>query len=363
MKITFVLPTVNISGGIRVALIHAKALRDSGHQVRLVFPPPKPPSFKENLKYFLNGKGWRRTTESNAKILSNLSMLQDCSIDHHVLKSWRPVIDADVPDADIIIATWWETAEWVAALSPIKGIKVYLIQGHEIFANVPNRAQRTYWLPLHKLVISKWLQEVMRVLYRDVHCSLVENAVDHSQFDAPLRGKQNVFTVGTLISVSEGKNHALAINTIIEAKKLLPNLRVVAFGAHKAPEMLPGWVEYHINPSQNKIPEIYSVCDAWLFTSRSEGFGLPILEAMACRTPVLSTYAGAAPEIISSNNGRLLPDSVEDFVQAITEFANMEDPDWKILSDNAYRKAREYSWDVATTKFELALTNLINSEV
>lgn len=363
MRITFVLPTVNISGGIKVALIHAKALQDMGHHVRLVFPPMKVLTFKGSLKYFVKGKGWRRTEEWETDTPSNFSMLNEYSLDHHVLERWRPVVGADVPDADIVVATWWETAEWVSAFPSQKGIKVYLIQGHEIFASAANRAQKTYWLPLHKVVISKWLQEVMRVLYRDVSCSLVENAVDHVQFDAPLRRKQTELTVGMLISAFEGKNSALGISAIIQAKQRLPNLRVVAFGSHPAPDTLPDWVEYYLSPPQNKIPEIYASCDAWLFTSRSEGFGLPILEAMACRTPVLSTYAGAAPEIISANNGRLLPDSVEAFVQAITEFANMEDSDWQTLSDNAYRKAKEYSWDVAAKKFELILKNLIDSEL
>ena len=33
------------------------------------------------------------------------------------------------------------------------------------------------------------------------------------------------------------------------------------------------------------MKELYGGCDAWLFATRNEGFGLPILEAMACRTP------------------------------------------------------------------------------
>ena len=361
MKITFILPTANISGGIRVALIHAKALQDKGHQVRLVFPPIKILSFKESLRYFIKGKGWRRTAEWETVTPANFAMLDNQSLVYHVLDRWRPVVEEDVPDADIIVATWWETAEWVSSFSPKKGIKVYLIQGHEIFSNVPQRAERTYWLPMHKVVISRWLQDVMRVLYRDEHCSLVENAVDHTQFDAPPRGKQSVFTVGTLISAFEGKNSALAINAIIQAKKLLPALRVVAFGSHPASDKLPDWVEYHLSPPQAEIPRIYATCDVWLFTSRSEGFGLPILEAMACRTPVLSTYAGAAPEIISADNGRLLPDSEAAFVQAITEFASMSDADWRVTSECAYSKAKEYSWDVSTRKFESILIKLISA--
>lgn len=360
MKITFVLPTVNLSGGIKVALIHAKALQDVGHHVLVVSPPPRQITFWESLGYFVKRKGWRKTDEWQVDLPRNFSMKESFALTHHVLDHWRPVIDGDLPDADIVIATWWETAEWVAKLSPSKGCKVYLIQGHEIFNNA-ERAQSTYWLPLHKIVISKWLQDVMRVLYRDERCSLVENGVDQAWFDAPERSKQGAITVGTLISSLGVKNSALAIDVIIQAKRRLPKLRVLAFGMHKAPENLPGWVEYHLNPNQDDIPSIYAACDAWLFTSRAEGFGLPLLEAMACRTPVLSTYAGAAPEIISADNGRLLPDSTDAFVQAILDFADMENSEWKVMSDHAYASSRKYSWDASTRKLESVLAGLIDN--
>jgi glycosyltransferase involved in cell wall biosynthesis len=43
---------------------------------------------------------------------------------------------------------------------------------------------------------------------------------------------------------------------------------------------------------------VYADCDVWLFASFSEGFGLPIIEAMACRCPVVATRAGCAPDVI-----------------------------------------------------------------
>ncbi|MGC8714943.1 MAG: glycosyltransferase [Leptodesmis sp.] len=51
--------------------------------------------------------------------------------------------------------------------------------------------------------------------------------------------------------------------------------------------------------------DYYSACDAWLFPSRYEAVGLPILEAMACRTPVIGTPAGIAPEMLSDGAGIL----------------------------------------------------------
>ena len=68
---------------------------------------------------------------------------------------------------------------------------------------------------------------------------------------------------------------------------------------------LPRDTEFHLRPPQDRIRDIYSKCDAWLFGSRSEGFGLPILEAMACRTPVIGTPAGAAPELLGDGRGIL----------------------------------------------------------
>ncbi len=359
MKITFVLPAVNLSGGIRVVLIHAKALRDMGHDVRLVAPPARQLAFKESLKQFVRGKGWRRTAEWEPA--QNFSMLEDCALDCNMLDRWRPVTDEDVPDADVIIATWWETAEWVNALSRRKGIKIYFVQGHETFNN-GEKAGNTYWLPLHKIVVSRWLQDVMRVLYRDESCSLVENAVDHSLFNAPPRTRQKRFTVGFLASKAAVKNTDLAIDAVVEAKRHLPDLRVIAFGAHQPNQALPSWIEYSKSPPQETIPGIYSSCDAWLSTSRSEGFGLPLLEAMACRTPVLSTHAGIAPEIVSGDNGRLLPHSAQAFADAMIELSALSETEWERLSENACSKSREYSWDLSSKKFESALLNQVESQ-
>ncbi|MFZ3585099.1 hypothetical protein ACOI1H_23630, partial [Loktanella sp. DJP18] len=47
---------------------------------------------------------------------------------HIVLKIPGQPHPDDLPDSDVIIATWWETAEWVAALPSIKGRKFYLLQ-------------------------------------------------------------------------------------------------------------------------------------------------------------------------------------------------------------------------------------------
>ena len=111
---------------------------------------------------------------------------------------------------------------------------------------------------------------------------------------------------------------------------------------------------------QSLFKDLYSSCDAWLFGSLNEGFGLPILEAMACRTPVIGTPVGAAPELISEGNGILVkPEDPEDMARAIIQIVNMSNEQWKKMSDVAYKTATSYTWDDATDLFEEAIYTAI----
>ena len=119
----------------------------------------------------------------------------------------------------------------------------------------------------------------------------------------------------------------------------------------------------------NKLKDIYAACDAWLFPPRKEGYGLPILEAMACRTPVIATPAGAAPELLSARGGGMLVPHEDPpaMAEAIVKICSLADNDWRRLSDAAYATVTGYSWDDATDRFEAALRvateRMTNNEV
>jgi glycosyltransferase involved in cell wall biosynthesis len=139
-------------------------------------------------------------------------------------------------------------------------------------------------------------------------------------------------------------------------------LKVQIFGTGKVSKTLPlpDGCEYQEVPTQTKIREIYASCDAWLFTSRGEGFGLPILESMACRTPVIGFPSGAAPEFLSDNRGILVKqDDPIDLAKAIVSICNMPDSAWRTMSTLAYEKVNSYRWEDATDLFESALFDAI----
>jgi glycosyltransferase involved in cell wall biosynthesis len=354
MRITFISPTVDMSGGVRVMVIHARLLMRMGHAVRIISPPPRVASPMQKLKSLLKGKGWPGDPPRPK------SHLDASGVEHQVLNHWRPVTDEDVPDGDIVIATWWETAEWVSALSPSKGAKVYFIQHHEIFSYLPvARCHATYRLPLHKILVARWLKEAMHKYYADDVVDLVPNSVDRAQFFAEVRGKQSVPTVGFLYATTHFKGLDVSLKALETVRQRMPGLRMICFGSERpTPELpLPKEVEFFFCPPQDQIRNLYARCDVWITTSRSEGFNLTAMEAMACRTPVVATRTGWPEESVKSGKNGVLVD-IDDqmaIAQGVEWLLSRSDEAWRILSSNAYNAAASGSWEESAAMFEKAL--------
>jgi glycosyltransferase involved in cell wall biosynthesis len=344
----------DLAGGARVIAIYAKALAQMGHIVSVVSPPPPRIPFLRKCRSMFCGKGWP------VDPFPPESHIADSQIDHHLLDRWRPVTDADVPDADVVIATWWETAEWVSKLALCKGAKVYFIQHHEIFSYLPvERCRATYRLPFHKITIAKWLKDAMRTEYGDEVVDLVPNSVDQKQFFAPIRNKQQIPTAGFLYSAAEFKGVDVLFTALKLLRRRLPNLRLVSFGSHSptASLPLPADVEFTLSPAQDRIRELYAQCDVWLTASRSEGFNLPAMEAMACRAPIVATRAGWPAEAVKTGiNGVLVDvDDAEGIADGAYWVLTRSGPEWLGLSANAYEAATVSSWEESARKFEKAL--------
>jgi glycosyltransferase involved in cell wall biosynthesis len=356
MRITFILPTVSLSGGNKVIAIYAQKLRQNGHSVKLVSPPPRSASLRARIRSLRKGNGWPVDPERYP------SQFDGAGLDHKILDRWRPVRDGDVPDADVIIATWWETAEWVNALGPAKGAKVYFIQGHEVFPYLPvERSQATYRLPLHKIVVSRWLQQLMKLEYRDPIVDLVPNSVDHTQFFASIRDKQAFPTVGFLHSNGTTKGTDVLVAALEAVQEKTANLRFVSFGSElpAASPVLPEGTWFQFRPPQHQIRNIYAQCDVWVTASKSEGFNLPAMEAMSCRTPVVATRTGWPEEAVKSGwNGVLVDvDDVTALADAIGWVLSQTNDAWRTLSSNAFETVAESSWDASAAMFEKALDN------
>jgi glycosyltransferase involved in cell wall biosynthesis len=360
MKITFVLPCTGISGGIRVLSIYAYELQRRGHEVFVISQPHKPAPLKKRIRTAIQGDGWSALRPEKQK-----SFFDGIPVPHRVIERQRPITDADVPDADVVIATWWETAEWVAGLSARKGKKAYFIQHHEVFDHLPkSRVEATYLLPMKKITISKWLAEIMNKKYGDNQVLLIPNGVDTRHFYAEPRKRNAVPRIGFMYSTIYWKGYRTCLEAVSLMSRWNPDLRIVAFGQEE-PSLdlpIPQGTEYFNQPRQDKLKDIYGQCDIWLCSSHEEGFGLPILEAMACRCPVVSTAVGGAIDLIEEGrNGYIVPVgdpvALADRVAKILALSNTE---WRAMSEAAYRTAKSYTWDNAVTLFEQAIKTVAN---
>ncbi|MBD1811233.1 glycosyltransferase family 4 protein [Microcoleus vaginatus DQ-U2] len=359
MKITFVLPTLSLTGGMRVLSIYTELLQKRGHKIFIVSIPLPQPTLMQQLRSLLRGRGWQSAPKKQK------SHFDKVDVESRVIETNRPITDLDVLEADIVMATWWETAEWVAKLSPSKGTKVYFIQHYKAFDYVPKgRVEANWRLRMHKIAVAQWLADIARNEYGDLSVSLVPPTVDTKQFYDPQsrskqpRGKQLVPTAGMYYTTTPWKDCDIALKAFSLAAKKIPNLRLVAFSSgddSPLPHFVPEDTEYNKEPTQDQLKEFSSKCDAWLFSSRSEGFGLPILEAMACGTPVIGTPAGATPELLGGGGGILVkPEDPEDMAKAIEQICQLSDAEWRAMSETALETVRNYTWEDATNLLEAA---------
>lgn len=96
---------------------------------------------------------------------------------------------------------------------------------------------------------------------------------------------------------------------------------------------------------QEDLPALYRMADLFLLASLNEGFGLVLLEAMACGTPVLAARSGGVPEVVG-DAGHLLDDAmdVEGFAGAIKALVGDRDR-LAEMSAKGRERSRTFSWE------------------
>lgn len=101
-------------------------------------------------------------------------------------------------------------------------------------------------------------------------------------------------------------------------------------------------------PYQN-LPELYASSEACIVPSVSEGFGLPVLEAMASGIPVLCAKAGALSEIAGPDALYFNPDNIEEMASGLEKVLCEDASREKMLNANREWVSR-FSWKKTATK-------------
>lgn len=270
MRITFLLPGDNLTGGTRVVATYARLLQQRGHTVEVVCGAPAPVTLRDGLRMLYR----RRWALLRQRLWPRPGHVAQSGVPFRVLNRVGPACDADVPDADLVIATWWETAVWMDRMAAAKGAKVHLIQGYEVWGGdaVRHQVHAALRLPNRKLTISAGLRDEIQRAVGPLPMQVVPNAVDLKLFDAPPRQRHQPPTVGFIYAHTHIKGVDRVIRAVALARQRVPELRLVAFGAvPPSPELpLPPGTVFTLRPAQDQIPSLYAQADAWLFPSRQD---------------------------------------------------------------------------------------------
>lgn len=112
---------------------------------------------------------------------------------------------------------------------------------------------------------------------------------------------------------------------------------------------LGGAVRFVERIAEEDLPAVYRGAEAFLFPSRSEGFGLPPLEAMACGTPVICSDRTSMPEAVGEAGILLPPDDVAAWAEAISRLSG--DTGLRgALRQAGLRQAARFSWDATAQR-------------
>lgn len=97
------------------------------------------------------------------------------------------------------------------------------------------------------------------------------------------------------------------------------------------------------------LPKVYAAADLLVMPSRIEGFGLPVLEAMACGTPVVCSRAASLPEVGGEAVRYFDPQSPEDLAEAIEQVLSSQELQATLRAKGLERSAR-FTWKESVEK-------------
>ncbi|MBR6023083.1 MAG: glycosyltransferase family 4 protein [Kiritimatiellae bacterium] len=333
-------------GGYKVFYEYANALVADGFEVQVVH------SFVD--RGWPRPFSWRGLTDWGKVCLRSV---------WHRLRGWQhspPWFDLDgrvqfrmvwslderhLPSADVYC---FSEAAFVARANRYRRIPasriVHFVQGHETWALPPAELAELYRSPMKKIAVSDWLRR--EVEKAGGHATVIPNGFDFNKFRMVTPpGKRDAHVVGMLFHPAQVKDVETGFRALELAHARDPGLKVRLFGAFSMDRRLPPWMTHCHNPTQAQLLDFYNEIAIFLGTSRQEGWGLPVGEAMACGAAVVCTDNGGYAEMAADGKtARVVPvGDAERMAEALLEL--IRDDDLRIrLALAGHRHISAFTW-------------------
>ncbi len=158
-----------------------------------------------------------------------------------------------------------------------------------------------------------------------------------------------VLSVGT---IQPRKNYQMLIQAFKKVAQQHPHSLIISGGkgwlyddmmAEIDKQELNGRVRFIGFVDDADLPTLYSAATLFAFPSLYEGFGLPLLEAMGCGVPVITSNASSLPEVVGETAVQLSPHHPQQWTNALLEL--IDDPTRRTqLVAQGFRQVRQFSW-------------------
>jgi glycosyltransferase involved in cell wall biosynthesis len=130
-------------------------------------------------------------------------------------------------------------------------------------------------------------------------------------------------------------------------------LQALQAQAHSLP------VRFEVDPSQERLRELYRRCTALVFPSLNEDFGIVPLEAMACGAPVIAVDSGGPREtILPGVTGWRVPSTADAFADAMLEAVDKAGS----MRTASRARAAEFTWDRFVARIDEVMEQIVSGE-
>ena len=170
MRVTFVLPFINLTGGVRVILDYANWMHDAGHDVTVAYP-----CWPYRFQYT------RRQQSIEFNKHRHAGSVPWFPLRCRLLRV--PLVRARfLPRSDLVIATAWPTVHDVAGLDWSRGRKVHIVMHHEHGTGPEARICAIYRHPFYRIAFSESIRTGIEAQFGCRIHEVVPNGVDTTRF-------------------------------------------------------------------------------------------------------------------------------------------------------------------------------------
>ena len=344
MRISFLLPSDNRSGGVRVTAIMAELLRNNGHEVRIVCIQKQ--TLLQKFKRF------RKTSAAEEK--ENTGWLYQFS-GEIVYQSNPRHLKTSL--GEVVISVGSYTIEY---LNTIDQDVIKLRYNHGLPAIFDAEAEQVWSYQMPSITVSQTIVDRLNELCPNSVLGVVPNGIDGKVY-CNMKLERN--GIGVFYSVHPNKAPDFIVQVMQEIHTRWPDIPLYVISTQAIPAELEEIANYLRYPPVEKVCETYNKCRCWLLPSDTEGLPGPVLESMSCGTVVVSTDNVGSLEIISPEVNGLISErrNLGEFV-ANVERAYFDEELNKKLSLAGSQRADEFSWEQALKKMEVILTGLSESD-